>query len=102
MSTARAAIGDWRLERYRLGELPAGELDTIRTALAADGDLAERLARLDRSDGDILAQHPPAVIAASVGRGPRPRAPDGRATRVRRAASLSPSRVAWSWRPPVS
>ena len=88
MSTARAAIGDWRLERYRLGELPAGELDTIRTALAADGDLAERLARLDRSDGDILAQHPPAVIAASI----RARAASAGAGRPRHAGA--PRRLA--------
>jgi hypothetical protein len=66
MTAPRAAIGDWQLERYRLGELPVGELDSVRTALATDGDLAERLARLDRSDGEILRQHPPAVISASI------------------------------------
>jgi hypothetical protein len=66
VSTTRVAVADWQLERYRLGELPAAELDAIRTALATDGDLAERLIRFDRSDGEILAQHPPAVIGASI------------------------------------
>jgi hypothetical protein len=46
---ARPAIGDWQLERYRLGELPVGELDTIRAALATAGSV-EREAGLDRSD----------------------------------------------------
>jgi len=87
MIAPRAAIGDWQLERYRLGELPAGEQDAIRTALGADGDLGERLARLDRSDADILAQHPPSVISASV----RARAA-GFDTRPRRAGT--PRRLA--------
>jgi hypothetical protein len=83
VSTAHPAIGDWQLERYRLGELPAGERDAIRTALATDGDLAQRLARLDRSDGEILARHPPAVISASI----RARAAHGDAGRPRRAGA---------------
>lgn len=66
MSAAHPAIGEWRIERYRLGELPAAELDTIRAALATDGDLVERLARLDRSDRDILTQHPAGVMGASI------------------------------------
>jgi hypothetical protein len=88
MIAPRAAIGDWQLERYRLGELPAGELDVIRKALAADGGLTERLARLDRSDGEILAQHPPSVIAASI----RARAASGDAGRTRPAGA--PRRLA--------
>ena len=83
MSTAHPAIGDWQLERYRLGELPPAELDAVRAALAADGDLAERLARLDRSDREILAQHPPAVISASI----RARAASGEVGRPRRAGA---------------
>jgi hypothetical protein len=66
VSTARPAIADWQLERYRLGELPAAELDAIRTALAAEGELAARLARLDGSDREILARHPAAVMAPSI------------------------------------
>jgi hypothetical protein len=90
MSMPPAAIGDWQLERYRLHELPAGELDTIRTALATDGDLAERLARLERSDGEILAQHPPSVISASI----RARAASGEAGRPRRAGAPRPLALA--------
>ena len=88
MSVPRAAIGEWQLERYRLGELPVADLDAIRTALATDGDLAERLARLDVSDGEILAQHPPSVISASI----RARAASGDAGRPRPAGA--PRRLA--------
>jgi hypothetical protein len=88
MSMPPAAIGDWQLERYRLGELPAGELDTLRTALAADGDLEERLARLDRSDRAILAQHPAAVMGPSI----RARAASGDTGRARQAGA--PRRLA--------
>ena len=83
MSMPHAAIGDWQLERYRLGELPAGEIDAIRTALAADGDLKDRLARLDVSDGEILAHHPPSVISASI----RARSASGDAGRPRRTGA---------------
>ena len=81
MNAPRAAIGDWQLERYRLGELPGPELDAIRTALATDGDLAERLAGLDRSDLETLARHPAAVMGASI----RARSASGDAGRPRRA-----------------
>jgi hypothetical protein len=66
MSVPSSAIGDWQLERYRLGELPAAQRDLIRTALATGADLAERMARLELSDRDILAQHPPSVVASSI------------------------------------
>src|SRR6185369_1181572 len=59
-----------------------------RTALAADGDLAERLARLDVSDGEIFARHPPSVIAASI----RARAASGDAGRPRHSGA--PRRLA--------
>ena len=83
MSPAHPAIGDWQLERYRLGELPAAELDAIRAALATDGGLAARLARLDLSDGEILARHPGAVIGPSI----RARAASGAAGRPRLAGA---------------
>jgi hypothetical protein len=66
MNASRPAIGDWQLERYRLGELPGPELEAIRTALAADGNIAERLAGLERSDREILARHPAALMGASI------------------------------------
>jgi hypothetical protein len=81
MSAPRAAVGDWQLERYRLGELPGPELEAIRAALAKGGDLAERLASLDRSDREILARHPAATMGASI----RERSESGEAGRPRRA-----------------
>jgi len=88
VSTAHPAIGDWQLERYRLSELPPAERDAVRTALATDEGLAERLARLGVSDGEILAQHPPSVIAASI----RARAASGDGGRPRPAGA--PRRLA--------
>jgi len=66
MNTPPATIGDWQLERYRLDELPAAEREAVRQALALDTDLRERLARLDRSDRDILEQHPPARLTPAI------------------------------------
>jgi hypothetical protein len=90
VSAAHPAIGDWQIERYRLGELPAAELDATRAALAADGDLVERLARLDRSDREILAHHPAAMMGASI----RARAACRAAGRPRRAGA--PRRLAFA------
>lgn len=88
MNVPRTAIRDWQLERYRLGELPVADLDAIRTALATDGDLAERLARIDRSDREILARHSPAVMGPSI----RARAASGDAGPPRPA--VAPHRLA--------
>src|SRR5262249_50397068 len=59
-------VGDWQLERYRLAELPASEQEALRAAIAADDGLRARLAALDESDREILARHPPAVLAAAI------------------------------------
>src|SRR4051812_13449289 len=82
MIAPRAAIFDWQLERYRLGELPGPELDAIRTALAKDGDLAERLAGLDRSDLETPARPPAPAMGASI----RARAASGDAGGPRRTS----------------
>jgi anti-sigma factor RsiW len=66
VSARHGATFDWRLERYRLGELPASEEESLRRALATDADLAEKLAELERSDLEILARHPTAVVAPSI------------------------------------
>lgn len=50
-------VSDWKLERYRLGELPQGELDLIRERVAVDPALAERVAALARSDDTILKEY---------------------------------------------
>jgi hypothetical protein len=88
MIAPRTAIADWQLERYRLGELPGPEIETIRTALGKGEDLAERLAGLDRSDREILVRHPVAPMGASI----RARAASSDAGPSRRASA--PPRLA--------
>lgn len=59
-------VPDWLLERLALGELPAPQADEIRRRLEAEPGGAERLAALRTSDREILAAHPPRVMAASI------------------------------------
>jgi hypothetical protein len=78
---AREAVRGWRLERYLLDELPPGELRDVEEALAASGEVRERLEDLRLSNDAILREHPPAAVAAQL--------------RARAAASApSPSRAA--------
>ena len=48
-------VPDWALERLRLGELPAEEIDTLRRAAEGDARIRQRLGELDLSDAEILA-----------------------------------------------
>ena len=61
-------LTDWLLERYRLGELPAPQLDAVRCALADDAHARARLEALDASDREILHAHPPAPAVAAIRR----------------------------------
>jgi hypothetical protein len=51
-------IPDWKLERYRLGELSAEEKESVAAQVAADGTLQARLAALDADDAEVLAKYP--------------------------------------------
>ncbi len=51
-------IPDWKLERYRLGELDAAEKAQIEKALETDAGLRGRVANLEASDAEIRAQYP--------------------------------------------
>lgn len=62
----RNDIPDWKLERFRLGELPDAELQAIRQAVADDQDLRARMAALDRSDQDIRNAYPSDVMAQRI------------------------------------
>jgi anti-sigma factor RsiW len=81
MTSRPADVPDWALERYRLGELSAEESERVRQALASDDALRARAALLERSDGEILERHPPAVLAAAI--------------RARGDASPAPQRAPW-------
>jgi hypothetical protein len=89
------AAPDWQLERYRLRELPADEQARVENVLMARPELRDRLAELDRSDRQILAEHPPQLVAEAIherlaGR-PMPTPPS--AYRVRAAAAFAASAV---------
>lgn len=59
-------VSDAQLERYRLGELPDAEAARIRRALMEDADARARLAAIEKSDAEILEEHPPAQMAALI------------------------------------
>jgi hypothetical protein len=59
-------VGDWQLERYRLGELPGHEAAALERLAEQDQTLRERLAALGRSDAAILAEHPPRLAVAQI------------------------------------
>ena len=59
-------IADWKLERYLLGELPAEETDSIRKQLQEDETASLRLARLEKSKEEILADYPPEIISRQI------------------------------------
>jgi hypothetical protein len=84
-------IPTWLLERAALGEVPPERAEEVRDILASDPVERERLAELERSNAEILAELPPAEVAAEVARragtqrGGLPVVPvNGHAGRVRR------------------
>ncbi len=62
----RVTVPDWQLERYRLGELPADELESVRRAVAEDPGVGARLQALDHASAALLRDHPPRVFGAVV------------------------------------
>jgi hypothetical protein len=102
-------VPDWRLERYLLQELGPEESEALRRRLAESAELRERLLRLERSNAEILAVHPPAQVAARV-RAKMGRAPaSARRTRSRPVLALAAglvlvtAAVGWHalWRDPA-
>lgn len=82
MTTTRKQTPDWLVERLALGELDAAAAADVRARLAAEGrDADAELAALAASSREILAQHPPARVAAQVA---------ARAVRPRRWLALAP------------
>jgi hypothetical protein len=59
-------ISDWMLERYRTGGLSAQDKARVAQALTDDASVRARLSQLEADDAAILAQHPPARVAATI------------------------------------
>jgi hypothetical protein len=101
-------VREWQLERYLLGELSAAEAEAVRSALERDAGLRQRLAALERSNAELLARHPPRVVAAAIaGRAAAPAPPPRVAPRMAFAAALGVVALAAGltvmapWREPV-
>jgi hypothetical protein len=80
---ARERVPDLMIEKLALGELPEGQAAALRQRLAADGD--ERLAGIERSNAEILREHPPEEVAAAVRR------------RLARLDAEAPRRASTGW-----
>ena len=60
--------GDWKLERFRLDELPEEEMRAVQKALDEDPDLRARLQALEGSDREIHESYPTDWVARQVAR----------------------------------
>jgi hypothetical protein len=61
-----ARVADLVLERYRLGELPPGEVAALERRLEGDAELRDRLAALADSDAQIAKLYPARWFAEQV------------------------------------
>ncbi len=64
--TDKIQVPDWKLERYRIGELPAQEMDRVRTAVDSDPSIRRRLEELQLSSEDILKSYPPEWMGCQI------------------------------------
>ncbi len=62
----RGRVPDLMVEKLALGELPEARAQARRERLDEDGD--DRLARIERSNAEILREQPPSEVAAAVRR----------------------------------
>ena len=66
--TRQRDISDWKLERFRLNELPEEETRAVQRALDEDPDLSARLEALEGSDRKIHESYPIDWVARQVAR----------------------------------
>ena len=66
---------DWKLERFRLNELPEEEMKAVQRALDEDPDLRARLEALEGSDREIHESYPADWMARQVARRSERRGP---------------------------
>jgi hypothetical protein len=62
----KETISEYYLERYALGELPAGEKEGIRRLSSSVPEIQAALEGIKSSDRDILALYPPLTVKASL------------------------------------
>ena len=60
--------GDWKLERFRLNELPEEEMREVQNALDEDPNLRARLKALEESDRKIRVSYPTERVAQQIAR----------------------------------
>jgi hypothetical protein len=66
MKEERGRVPDLILEQFALGELPPEEEAGLRSAMASDPSVRARLDEIERSNAEILEEHPPADVAARI------------------------------------
>jgi hypothetical protein len=81
-SKAPARLPDWLLERLALDELPEERRREVMQRLSEEPGGMARLEALRRDDGEFLAAHAPAVIAAQIVERARRGAPRRERTRL--------------------
>jgi hypothetical protein len=80
-------IPRWKLERFRLGELSAAEMDEIRRRAGECPEIREEIEALSRADEEFLAQNPPEAVLPQIARRmERLKGPSARRRGKRRAA----------------
>lgn len=84
-------VPDLVVEKLALGELPDEQARALRSRLEADGD--DRLARIERSNAEILQEHPPQQVAAAIER---------RLARLAEDDERRPARGGWLLLAPVA
>ncbi len=93
------AVADWELERFRLGELGADDSGRVAAAVERDEALQARLAALDASDAEILAECSAEAMAAVIRARAAAAPPEAVPARGRMALALAASVVlaaAWA------
>lgn len=66
--TMQQGVPDWKLERFRLGELSEEEMAVIQKALDNDPNLRARIETLDGLDREIRASYPTEWMAQQIAR----------------------------------
>ncbi len=66
--TGQRDFSDWKLERFRLNELPEEEMRAIQRALDEDPDLSARLEALEGSDREIYGSYSIDWVARQIAR----------------------------------